>query len=60
MILLFFFINDLYPLIPAVIAQMFIFTAQHVIPRELATNEANVEIQMQPVTLETRISKCPR
>ena len=58
MILLFFFINDLYPLIPAVIAQM--FTAEHVIPTELATIEANVEIQMQPVTLETRISKCPR
>ena len=34
---------------------MFIFTAEHVISTELATNEANVEIQMQSVTFETRI-----
>ena len=52
------FIYDLYFLILAIIAQMFIPTAELVISTEKQTNEANAEIEMQPVTAEARISKC--
>ena len=38
------------------IAQMFIPTAELVIATQ--TNEANAEIEMQPVIVEARISKC--
>ena len=57
MLFFFFFIIDLYFLIPAVIEQIFILTAELVIPTGTKTNEANAEIQMQAVTVETRINK---
>ena len=44
-------------LVPAVIAQVFIPTAELVIPTGTQTNEANVEIETQLVTAETKISK---
>ena len=37
---------------------MFIPTAELVISTEIATNEANDEIEVQPVIVEARISKC--
>ena len=58
LLLLFFFIIDLYFLIPAVIAQCFIPTAELVIPIGTQTNEANAEIETQPVIVGTKISKC--
>ena len=36
----------------------FIPTAEFVISTGTQTNEANAEIQTQPVTVETKISKC--
>ena len=55
---LFFFIIDLNFLIPAVIVQIFIPTAELVIPTGTETNKANTEIETQPVIVETKISKC--
>ena len=55
MILLLFFITDLYFLVPAMIAQIFILTAELVIPTGIATN---AEIERQPVAVEGKISKC--
>ena len=43
--LFFFFIIDLYFLIPAVIAKIFIPTAELVIPTGTQTNEANEEMK---------------
>ena len=40
------------------IAQIFIPTAELVIPTGIATNEANAEIETQAVTAQTKISKC--
>ena len=40
------------------IAQIFNLTVELVIPTGTQTNEANAEIQTQPVTVETKISKC--
>ena len=40
------------------IAQIFIPTAELAIPTETQTNEANAEIETQPVTIETKISRC--
>ena len=54
----FFFIIDLYFLIPAVIAQIYIPTEELVVPTGTQTNEANAEIEKQPVAVETKISKC--
>ena len=54
----FFMTFDLYFLIPAVIAQIFIPTAELLIPTGTQTNEANAEIETQPVTTETEISRC--
>ena len=54
----FFFIIDLYFLIPAVIALIFLPTAELVIPTGTQTNKANAEIETQPVTIETKIKKC--
>ena len=48
----------LYILIPAVVAQIFIPTAELVIPTGTQTNEANAEIEAQPVTVETKIRYC--
>ena len=39
------------------IPQMFNPTAELVIPIETQANEANAEIETQPVTVETKISK---
>ena len=47
----------MYFLIPAMIAQIFIHTAELVIPTGTPTNEANAEIETQPVTVETKIRK---
>ena len=47
--LLFFFIIDLYFLIPAVIAQIFIPTAELVTTTRTPTNDANAEIETQLV-----------
>ena len=49
---------DLYFLIPAVIAQTFNPTAELVIPIGIAINKVNEKIEMQPVTVEAKISKC--
>ena len=49
---------DFYFLIPAVIAQIFIPTAELVIPTGTQNNEANAEIETQTVTVEAKISKC--
>ena len=54
----FFLIIDLYFLIPAVIAQIFSLTTELVMPIGTLTHEANAEIEMQPVTVETKISNC--
>ena len=40
------------------IAQIFIHTAELVIPTGTQTNDANAEIETQPVTVETKISNC--
>ena len=53
-----FFVIDSYFLVPAVIAQIFIPTVELVIPTGAQTNEVNAEIEPQPVTVETKISKC--
>ena len=53
----FFLIIDLYFLIPALIPQIFVPTAELVIPAGMVTNEANAEIEMEPATVETNISK---
>ena len=58
MLLPFFFITDLYLLIPAVITQIFNPTAKLAIPTRIATNEANGEMETQPVTIEVKITKC--
>ena len=52
-----FFIIDLYFLIPPVIEQILIPTVELVTPTVIATNEANAEIERQPVFVETKISK---
>ena len=54
----FFFIIDLYFLIPAVNSQIFIPIAELVTPTRTQTNEANVKIETQPLTVEAKISKC--
>ena len=53
----FFLIIDLYFLIPAVIPQFFIPTAELVIPAGMVTNEANAEMETEPATVKTNISK---
>ena len=52
-----FFRDDFYFLIPAVIEQIFIPTAELIITIRLVTNEANAAIETQPVTLESKINK---
>ena len=56
-IFLFFFIINLYFLIPAVIAQIFLPTTELVKPKRRQTNEANTETETQPLPVETKISK---
>ena len=43
-------------MIPAIIAQMFIAATELVIPTGISINEANAEIETQPVIAETKIS----
>ena len=54
----FYLIIELYFLITAVIAQIFIPTAEPLIPTGIAINEAHAEIVRQPVTVDTKIRKC--
>ena len=58
MLFLFFFVIDWYFLIPAVTPQIFVPTAELVIPTGTQTNEANAEIETQQIIVETKISKC--
>ena len=53
-----FLIIDLYFLIPVVIAQIFNFIAELVIPIGIPTKEAKAEMEIHPVTVEIKISKC--
>ena len=53
----FFLIADLYYLIPAVITLSFKLITELVIPIEIPTKEATPELEMHPVTVETKISK---
>ena len=45
-------------LITTIIAQIFIPIAELVVPTGTQANEGNVEIETQPVIVETKISKC--
>ena len=54
----FFFIIVLIDLIPAVIAQIFILIAELAVTAGTQTNEANAEIETQPVNVEDKRSKC--
>ena len=56
--LFFFFIIDLFFLIHAVNTRMFNYNAELAIITKAQTNEVNGEIETQPGTYETRISKC--
>ena len=58
MTLLLFLIIDLLFLVPVIIAQNFIRTADFAIPTRIPTKEANAELKTLPVTTETKISKC--
>ena len=49
--LFFFLIIELYFLIHALMAQIFIHTTELVIPTGIATNEAKAETETQPVTV---------
>ena len=44
-------------MIPAIIAQIFIPITEIVIPTGISTNEANAEIETQPVTVEAKINE---
>ena len=55
-----FFLNSwLVLVIPAVITQVFNHNAELEIPIEIQINWAKTEIETQPMTVETQISKCP-
>ena len=59
MLLLLLFLNiGLYVLIHALITQIFIPTAELVIPTRIAASKSNAEVETQPVTVEAKISKC--
>ena len=55
----FFLIIDLHFLIPAVIAKIFIATAELAIPTGTLTKEANSEIETQPLTAKTNQENVP-
>ena len=55
MLFLFFFIMDLYILIPAVIAQIFSPIEELVIPLGIPSKEVKAEIEIHSVTAETKI-----
>ena len=54
----FFLIIDLYFLIPAVIGQIFNPIAELVIPIGIPSEEAKAEIEIHPVIVVAKISKC--
>ena len=54
----FFLIIDLYFLIPAVIKQIFNPTAELVIPIGIPIKEVKAEMEVLPVAIEIKISKC--
>ena len=56
----FFLKTDLYFLIPAVIAQIFVSTAEQVETTGTSTNEANAEAETQTLTAEQKIRKVQR
>ena len=56
--LLFFLIIDLYFLIPTDITQIFNPIAELIIPIVMPTKEQKEEMEMHPVTVEFRISRC--
>ena len=58
MLFFFFSIIDLYLLIPAVIAQIFNPIAELVFPLGIPSKEAKVEIEIHPVFVEAKITKC--
>ena len=60
LLFIFFLIIDLYLLIPAVIAQIFNPTANLTTPIGPPTNEANAEIETQPLTAEMKARKCSK
>ena len=60
MLLLLFFIIDLYFLIPVEITQMFIPSAELIIRTGTKTNEANAQIKTEPVTVKSKTIKCTR
>ena len=47
-------------LMPAIIAQVFNATAELAIPTGTPTNEANPEIETQPLTAEKKTRKCTK
>ena len=51
---------DLYFLIPAVLAQIFIPTTGLAIPTEVPTKKVNAEIETQPLTAETKTRTCSK
>ena len=53
-----FLIIDLYFLITAVIAQVFILAVELAIPTGILIKAANAKMETCPVTVETKISKC--
>ena len=52
LLFLFLFLNDLYVLIPAIIAQIFNPIADFVIPIGIPTKEAKAEMETHPVIVE--------
>ena len=54
----FFWIIDLYFLIPVVIAQIFNPIAELIIPIGIPIKEAKAKIHMHPVIVEAKIGKC--
>ena len=58
MFLPFFFIIDLYVLIPVVITEMFNPIVQLAIPIGIPTKEAKSEIETHPVIVEIKIGEC--
>ena len=51
-------IIDLYFSIPAIIAQIFISTAELLIPVGIPTKEAKEKLETHPLIAETKIRKC--
>ena len=56
--LLFFLVIDLYPLISAVIVQIFDHILELVTPIGIPIKKAKPEIEIHPVIVETKIRKC--